>query len=104
VRGSTPGVGMTKDQATYLSFDLDVTNGGKFYVWLLGYGPDDSADSFTVQFDKGTTKATRWLEIVRDCLKSSRARGLGAAGPRKNPFRLALPRRSRGRARRKTDP
>jgi hypothetical protein len=58
-----PGIGMHKDRATYLSFDLDVTNGGKFYVWLLGYGPDDSADSFTVQFDKGKTKV---VNLPRD--------------------------------------
>ena len=51
-----PGSGMRKDRATYLSFDLDVTNGGKVYIWLLGYGPDSSADSFTVQIDNGTTK------------------------------------------------
>ncbi|MEP7190490.1 MAG: fibronectin type III domain-containing protein, partial [Roseiflexaceae bacterium] len=51
-----PGSGMRKDLATYLSFDLDVTNGGKFYVWLLSYGPSSSADSFTVQIDSG--KAT----------------------------------------------
>ena len=50
-----PGSGMRKDPATYLSFDLDVTNGGKFYVWLLGYGPDGSADSFSVQIDSGKT-------------------------------------------------
>ena len=51
-----PGSGIHNDPATYLSFDLDMTNGGTFYVWLLGYGPDDSADSFTVQIDRGTTK------------------------------------------------
>jgi hypothetical protein len=53
---SIPGAGMRKDRATYLSFNLDVTNGGKFYVWLLGYGPDSSADSFTVQIDNGKTR------------------------------------------------
>ena len=47
---------MRKDPATFVSFGLDVTNGGKIYVWLLGYGPDDNADSFTVQIDGGTTK------------------------------------------------
>jgi hypothetical protein len=50
-----PGSGMHEDKATYLSFDLNVTNGGKFYVWLLSYGPDGSSDSFTVQFDNGKT-------------------------------------------------
>ena len=29
-------------------------SGGTFYVWLLGYGPDDSADSFFVQADGGS--------------------------------------------------
>jgi hypothetical protein len=58
-----PGSGMRNDKATYLSFNLDVTNGGQFYVWLLGYGPKSSADSFTVQFDTG---ATRVVSLTRD--------------------------------------
>ena len=52
---SIPGSGMRKDRATFLTYSLDVTNGGKFYIWLLGYGPDDSADSFWVQIDNGKT-------------------------------------------------
>ena len=27
-----------------------------FYVWLLGYGPNDSADSFFIQADSGSNK------------------------------------------------
>jgi len=46
-----PGAGMRKDTNTYLTFDLQVRNGGTFYIWLLSYGPDDSADSFYVQVD-----------------------------------------------------
>jgi hypothetical protein len=44
---------MHKDSNTYLTFNIDITRGGTFYVWLLGYGPDDSADSFFVRFDGG---------------------------------------------------
>ncbi len=51
-----PGSGMRKDRKTYLTYGLDVVAGGKFYIWLLGYGPDDSADSFTVQIDNGKTR------------------------------------------------
>jgi hypothetical protein len=53
---SIPGSGMRKDRATYLTYSLEVRNGGKFYIWLLGYGPDDSADSFSVQIDNGKTR------------------------------------------------
>jgi hypothetical protein len=49
-----PGAGKRSDKSTYLSFDLQVANGGTFYVWLLGYGPSDNADSFFVQADGGT--------------------------------------------------
>src|SRR5262249_45151635 len=50
-----PGSGMHKDRATYLTYSLDVTNGGKIYILLLGYGPDDNADSFLVQVDNSKT-------------------------------------------------
>jgi hypothetical protein len=50
---SIPGSGMGKDAGTYLSFDLKVGHGGTFYIWLLGYGPSDSADSFYVRADGG---------------------------------------------------
>jgi hypothetical protein len=49
-----PGSGMGKDKNTYLTFDLQVRDGGTFSVWLLGYGPDGSADSFFVQVDDGS--------------------------------------------------
>jgi Right handed beta helix region/Protein of unknown function (DUF1565) len=50
-----PASGMRKDVGTYLSYDLSVSDGGTFYIWLLGYGPDDSADSFFVQADGGSS-------------------------------------------------
>ncbi|HEX5692393.1 MAG TPA: right-handed parallel beta-helix repeat-containing protein, partial [Roseiflexaceae bacterium] len=50
---SIPGAGRQSEAGTYLSFDLQVANGGTFYVWLLGYGPKDNADSFFVQADGG---------------------------------------------------
>jgi Right handed beta helix region/Protein of unknown function (DUF1565) len=49
-----PGSGKPKDPSTYLRFDLNVSDGGMFYVWLLGYGPDDSTDSFFIQADGGS--------------------------------------------------
>jgi hypothetical protein len=52
-----PGSGMQKDAGTFLSFDLSVTGGTTFYVWLLGYGSDGSTDSFFVQADGGTLTA-----------------------------------------------
>ena len=52
-----PGSGNRRDPTTYLSFDLSVSDGGTFYVWLLGYGPSDSADSFFVQVDSGPNVA-----------------------------------------------
>ena len=52
-----PGSGMQKDAGTFLSFDLSVTAGTTFYVWLLGYGSDGSTDSFFVQADGGTLTA-----------------------------------------------
>jgi Protein of unknown function (DUF1565) len=48
-----PGSGMRKDPNSYLSFDLDVSNGGSFSVWLLGSGRNSSSDSFFVQADNG---------------------------------------------------
>jgi hypothetical protein len=46
-----PGTGMHQDPETFLTFDLDVTNGGTFYVWLLGNGRDGASNSFFVQID-----------------------------------------------------
>ncbi|MFN8568726.1 MAG: right-handed parallel beta-helix repeat-containing protein [Kouleothrix sp.] len=51
---ATPGSGTSQDRGNYLSFDLRVRGGGKFYIWLLGYGPSASADSFYVQADGRT--------------------------------------------------
>jgi hypothetical protein len=48
-----PGSGMRQDPNSYLSFDLDVSNGGSFSIWLLGTGRDGSSDSFFVQADGG---------------------------------------------------
>jgi hypothetical protein len=50
-----PGSGMRRDSNTYLTFNLAVTRGGTFYVWLLGYGPDGNSDSFFLQADDGPT-------------------------------------------------
>jgi hypothetical protein len=52
-----PGSGNRRDATTYLAFDLSVSDGGTFYVWLLGYGPTDSSDSFFVQADGGSNIA-----------------------------------------------
>ncbi len=49
-----PGDGMREDGGTFVSFNLNVTNGGTFQVWLLGHGNDGSADSFYVQVDNGS--------------------------------------------------
>lgn len=46
-----PGRGMAQDPNTFLSFDLSVSGGGAFYVWLLGTGADSSSDSFFLQLD-----------------------------------------------------
>lgn len=46
-----PGKGTTEDPNTFLAYNINVSNGGKFYVWLLGYGPDGSSDSFFAQVD-----------------------------------------------------
>lgn len=49
-----PGDGMHEDPGTFLTFEIDVTKGGRFSVWLLGYGREGSGDSFFVQVGKGT--------------------------------------------------
>jgi len=49
-----PGSGMRKDPNTFLSFDLNVSNGGSFYMWVLGFGRNGSSDSFFVQVDNGS--------------------------------------------------
>ncbi len=37
-----------------MKYDLEVTNGGTFNVYLLSTGPDGSSDSFNVAIDSGT--------------------------------------------------
>ncbi|MWC29711.1 fibronectin type III domain-containing protein [Paenibacillus sp. MMS18-CY102] len=37
-----------------IAYNLQVTNGGSFYIHLLGNGPDGSSDSFYVAIDSGT--------------------------------------------------
>jgi hypothetical protein len=49
----TPNGSGTDAQASYLSYDLDITNGGTFYLWLLSTGPDSGSDSFWVSLDAG---------------------------------------------------
>jgi hypothetical protein len=39
------------DEGRVMWYDLDVTNGGSFYVWLLAQGPTTSTDSFFVSID-----------------------------------------------------
>ena len=49
--GSFTTAGTSPD---HLVFDLNVTNGGDFNVWILGSGVDTSSDSFWVSVDGGT--------------------------------------------------
>jgi len=39
--------------SVYTSYTLNVTNGGTFYVWAHGNGPDTSSDSIKIQVDDG---------------------------------------------------
>jgi hypothetical protein len=41
------------DEGKVLWFDVNVTNGGNFYLWALASGPDTSGDSFWVSVDGG---------------------------------------------------
>ena len=41
----------------FLTFDIDVTNGGSFYVFLLGSGPNTGSDSFIVNANYGTDQS-----------------------------------------------
>jgi hypothetical protein len=50
---SVVGEGRTRDPNTYASYNLTIANGGTFVVWLRGYGPNGSSDSFYIQFDNG---------------------------------------------------
>lgn len=38
----------------YLTYELDVTNGGSLALWLLSTGPNGSSDSFWVTVDGGS--------------------------------------------------
>ena len=49
----TPNGSGTDASANYITYDLDVTNGGAFYLWLLSTGPDSGSDSFWVALDTG---------------------------------------------------
>jgi hypothetical protein len=49
------GTGRTRDPGTYATYNLAIANGGRFTVWLRGYGPDGRSDSFYIQFDNGKT-------------------------------------------------
>lgn len=46
--------GSGDSDANYLKYDLEVTNGGSFYIYLLSQGPDGSSDSFNVAVDSGS--------------------------------------------------
>jgi hypothetical protein len=49
----TPNGSGADAQANYVSYDLNVTKGGAFYLWLLSTGPDSGSDSFWVSLDGG---------------------------------------------------
>ncbi|NQX62282.1 fibronectin type III domain-containing protein [Paenibacillus qinlingensis] len=46
--------GSGDSDTNYLKYDLEVTNGGSFYIYLLSQGPDGSSDSFNVAVDSGS--------------------------------------------------
>ena len=48
VDGSSPN-----SATTYLNYEVDVTNGGSFYLFMLSTGPNGSSDSFWVSVDGG---------------------------------------------------
>ena len=41
---------------SFLRYDLDVTSGGSFYLYVLSTGPDGRSDSFFVSVDTGTRR------------------------------------------------
>lgn len=43
-------------ETNYIKYDLEVTNGGSFYIFLLSQGPDSSSDSFNLAVDGGSSK------------------------------------------------
>lgn len=46
--------GSGDSDTNYIKYDLEVTNGGSFYIYLLSQGPDGSSDSFNVAVDSGS--------------------------------------------------
>jgi hypothetical protein len=52
----TPNGSGTNTTSNYIKYEIDVTNGGTFYVHLLGYGLDGSSDSFNVAIDTGNNQ------------------------------------------------
>lgn len=46
--------GSGNSNTNYLTYELDVTNGGTFSIYMLSTGPDGSSDSFWVSVDGGT--------------------------------------------------
>ncbi|UKS27434.1 carbohydrate-binding protein [Paenibacillus sp. HWE-109] len=48
--------GSGDSDTNYLRYDLEVTNGGSFYIYLLSQSPDSSSDSFNIAVDSGSNK------------------------------------------------
>ena len=53
----TPDGSGASSTTHFLTFDIDVTNGGSFYVFLLGSGPNTGSDSFIVNANYGTDQS-----------------------------------------------
>lgn len=49
----TPDGSGTDRLTSYVAYEIEVTNGGTFYLWLLSTGPDSGSDSFWVALDAG---------------------------------------------------
>ncbi|MBC8075157.1 MAG: hypothetical protein H7Y32_03700, partial [Chloroflexales bacterium] len=61
----TPNNTVADPSSSYVTYDLNVSAGGDFTVYLLSFGPDGSSDSFYVSVDGGsdvqvTTGSGRW--------------------------------------------
>lgn len=48
--------GSSDSETNYVKYNLEVTNGGSFYIFLLSQGPDSSSDSFNLAVDGGSSK------------------------------------------------
>jgi poly(beta-D-mannuronate) lyase len=62
----TPNGGGGSSSADYMTYNLNVTNGGAFHIYLLATGADTSSDSFNVSVDSGpdnivNTGTTGWI-------------------------------------------